>query len=621
MRIRHLILLFLMLAVVRASAAQSPTVEKVEPPNWWVGMRWNRVQLMLYGAHLDGLSARFLEEGPEVTAVHTLPNAAYAFVDVHVPADLPPGSYTMELRSGAERTTLVYPIVARETGGPRHQGFSVDDVVYLITPDRFANGDPANDRVDGILDDFDPSQPHMRHGGDLQGIIDRLDYLQDLGVTALWLNPILENNISLSYHGYQTTDHYRIDPRFGTNADYKRLVEEAHRRGLKIIFDHVNNHIGLNHPWMRNLPAETWLNGSVADHLLGKHYKMATTDPYADPHSDDLLRTFWFVDSMPDLNQRDPFLATYRIQNTLWWIEYTGLDGIREDTYPYSDQAFLARWARAVLDEYPTFNIVGEIWDDQPAYTALFQAESRLPRAFETNLPAVMDFALAEAFRRYLRGEGTLEGIYKVIAQDFLYTDTDNLLTLFDNHDMARGLYIAGGDAAKVRQVLTMLLTTRGIPQLLYGTEIGMVGGESHVELRADFPGGFPGHRRDAFTEAGRTAAENEMFAFVQMLLRLRQAHPALRRGRLVHFPPPFLSEPPYFSNIYKYLRMTDEEQILVVVNGNEAAQRVDLSEVAHWFSGRSRFANLMTGEPVAMDASRHISVEGWGALILQPVE
>lgn len=621
MRAIKTLLLLSTFILATSVAAQPLSVDKVEPPNWWVGMTWNRVQLMVYGQDLQGVTARFEEDGPEVVAVHTVTNPNYAFVDVRVPDDVSPGDYTLEITRGSAQASVVFPILARETDGPRHQGFSVDDVVYLITPDRFANGDPGNDRVDGILDEFDPSKHGMRHGGDLQGIIDHLEYLQDLGVTALWLNPILENNGVNSYHGYKTTDLYRIDPRFGTNDDYKRLVEEAHRHGLKIIFDHVNNHIGIRHPWIGNLPTETWLNGSVEDHLLGKHYKMATTDPNADPRSDELLRTFWFVDSMPDLNQRDPFLATYRIQNTLWWIEYTGLDGIREDTYPYADQAFLAAWAKAILNEYPTFNIVGEIWDDQPAYTAMFQTESRLPRAFETNLPAVMDFALAEAFRKYLRGDGSLTDVYKVIAQDFLYTDTDNLLTLVDNHDMTRAIYVADGNVRKVKQVLTMLLTTRGIPQLLYATEINMMGGESHVELRADFPGGFPGHTRDAFTEAGRTAEENEVFDFTRTLLHLRKSHEALRRGRLVHYPPPFLRRPPWLSNVYKYLRMTDDETILVVVNGNEAAQEVELEEVTEWFAGSTQFLNLMTGESVTMNDAWQIPIGGWEALVLQVVE
>lgn len=579
--------LLLLCCLLRPVAAQPLTLDRIDPPSWWVGMRWNPVQLMLYGDSLHGLTARFDDDRLRVTAVHTVEHPGYAFLDVDVPADLPPGTYTLELRRGAERLTRPYVFAAREAGG--HQGFGPDDVVYLITPDRFANGDPANDRAPGVLDDFDPARPGTRHGGDLQGLIDHLDYLADLGVTALWLNPVLENDSPNSYHGYQATDLYRIDPRFGTNEDYRRFVAGAHRRGLRVLFDHVNNHIGLRHRWVADPPTPTWFNGTVADHRRNSHYKMAPTDPHADPASVEALRTFWFVDAMPDLNQRDPFLATYLIQNSLWWIEYAALDGFREDTYPYVDQDYLAYWAGALLDEYPAFNIVGEIWEDAPAYLALFQRESYLPRDFETNLPTVMDFPLAEALRAYLDGTGTLEGVYKVFAQDFLYTDPDHLLTFFDNHDMTRGIYVAGGDVRRVRQALALVLTARGIPQLLYGTEINMRGGASHVELRADFPGGFPGDERDAFTEAGRTGDEDAVFAYVRRLLHLRRAHPALRRGRMIQYPPPWRLD------LYRYVRLTDDEAILVVLNGTDAEQAVDLDGVAG-FDGDGPVEDLLTG-------------------------
>ncbi len=605
-----------LLFVVPPAPAQPLTVDRVEPPNWWVEMRWNPVQLMLHGDNLHGLTARFDDARLRVTAVHTVPNASYAFVDVDVPEGLPPGTYTLEVTRGAERVHLAYPLLAREAGGSRHQGFGVDDVVYLITPDRFANGDPTNDRVPGLLDDFDPAQPGTRHGGDLRGITDHLDYLRDLGVTALWLNPVLENDSPNSYHGYQATDLYRIDPRFGTNEDYRRFVDAAHRRGLKVLFDHVNNHIGIRHPWIDNLPTPTWLNGTVADHLRGKHFKMAPTDPHADPATVEALRTFWFVDNMPDLNQRDPFLATYLIQNTLWWIEYAGLDGIREDTYPYADQDYLARWAAAILNEYPAFNIVGEIWEGAPAYIAQFQRKSYLPRTFETNLPAVMDFPLADALRAYLAGTGRLEGVYKIFAQDFLYTDPDNLFTFFDNHDMTRGIYVAGGDTRRVKQALTILLTARGIPQLLYGTEINMRGGASHVELRADFPGGFPGDARDAFTPEGRTDEENDVFDFLRHLLHLRRTHPALTHGRMIQYPPAFLSRPPYFSDVYRFVRLQEEETILVVVNGTDTAQEVDLTAVAPWFVPGDGAVDLLTGEAVVVAAM--VTVAARGVLLWQ---
>ena len=576
------------------------------------------VQLMLYGDGLHGLMAQFPDGGPQVMAVHTVANPRYAFVDVHLPDDLAPGTYPLTLRAKGQATTLDYPLLARADTAGRHQGFGLGDVIYLITPDRFANGNSTNDHVpnEGLLDEYDPSNPGMRHGGDLQGIIDRLGYLADLGVTALWLNPVLENSGRVSYHGYAATDLYRIDPRFGTNADYQRFVAEAHRHGLKVIFDHVNNHIGVRHPWVSDPPTPTWFN-DPDNTLPPSHYKLATTDPHADPASVARLREFWFVAGMPDLNQRDPFLATYRIQNTLWWIEYAGLDGIREDTYPYPDQDFLADWAATILGAYPRFNIVGEIWEGMPSYLALYQTESYLPRDFETNLPAIMDFPLGDAFRAYLRSEKPLLEVYKILSQDFLYTDPDNLLTLFDNHDMTRGIYEAQGDTRKLKQVLAMLLTMRGIPQLLYGTEINMRGGASHVELRADMPGGFPGDTRDAFTPEGRTAEENDVFDFTRHLLHLRKQHPALTHGRTVHYPPRFIREAPWRLDVYTYLRTHGDDQVLMIVNGHDELRTESLDRLAHQLPSNARFTDLMTGEPVSVDLAAGVPIPARGFRLL----
>lgn len=604
-------LLFVLATSACGATAQTPMVDRIDPPNWWVGMQWDTVQLMLYGADLDSLTARFAEDGPEVTAIHPAASDAYAFVDVRIPDGLAPGTYTLELSRNGRTRTVAYPIQARKPGEGRNQGFGPEDVIYLAMPDRFANGDPSNDRVEGMLDEYDPSDPGARHGGDLQGIIDHLDYLEELGVTALWLNPVLENRGPGSYHGYAATDLYRIDPRLGTNEDYRRLVEEAHRHGIKVVFDHVNNHIGVAHPWVENPPTESWLHGSPENHLSDAHYKLAVSDPHADPRSLEALKSFWFVDGMPDLDQRDPLLARYLIQNTLWWMEYTGLDGIREDTYPYPYQAFLADWAEAILAEYPATNIVGEIWDGAPAYIALFQEGSPLGRDFETNLPTVMDFPLSDAWRAYIAGTGTLQDVYRVLAQDFLYGDPSNVMTLVDNHDMPRALFVADGNTRKVKQAFTMLLTTRGIPQVLYGTEIGMVGGESHVKLREDMPGGFPGDERSVFDEAGRNPAEAEMFDHLQRLIRLRQTHPALTRGDLIHYPPT------WNDDTYRYLRTTDEETILVAVNGYEDERMIDLTELAHRLPADGRFVDLMTGreEPILIDDG--VRVPGWGARVL----
>jgi glycosidase len=602
----------LAVALASPAIAQAPVVEKVEPANWWTGMQWDTVQLMVYGDGLNGITARFPGDGPRVLATHEAASPSYVFVDIHVPADLVPGTYALELSRDGETTTVDYPVLARESTEGRHQGFGPEDVVYLLMPDRFANANPANDRVEGLPDELDRSIPGARHGGDLEGVMERLDYLADLGVTALWLNPVLENRMRGSYHGYAATDLYRVDPRFGTNEDYRRLVEEAHARGLKVIFDHISNHIGAGHPWMEDLPTETWLNGSVEDHLSEKHYMMAIADPYTPPATEEMLKTFWFVDGMPDLNQTDPFLATYLIQNMIWWIEYTGLDGIREDTYPYPDQAFLADWAEAILAEYPELNIVGEIWIGEPALTAVFQKGTPLPRDFETNLPTVMDFALSDAWRAYMTGQGTLQGVYSVIAQDFLYGDPFNLMTFVDNHDMPRAMFVADGDRRKVKQGLAMLLTTRGIPQILYGTEIGIVGGESHVELRADMPGGWPGDQRDAFTAAGRTDGEAEIFDYLRRLLHLRRDHPALAVGELIHFPPT------WNNNTYSYLRTTDGETILVVVNGYEGERMIGLEEVAPHLPADARLVDLMDDEAEPLPIGGGVPVPGWGTRILR---
>ena len=439
--------------------AEELTVKRVDPPNWWTGMRFNEIQLMLYGRGLADCEVSFDSKQLEVVKVTSTENSHYLFVDLRLPKELAPGDYSYKVKSGSEEVTKVLSILPRDTSQPRHQGFSNKDTIYLITPDRFANGDRGNDRAPGVLDEYDPSNVRMRHGGDLRGIIDHLDYIQDLGVTAIWLNPVLENRGVNSYHGYKTTDLYRIDPRFGANAEYKEFVDKAHTKGLKVIFDHVANHIGIRHPWIADLPEKDWLNGSVEDHLLEKHYLLSVTDPHSDPKTQQELKTFWFVDRMPDLNQRNPLLAKYLVQNSIWWIEYSGIDGIREDTYPYADQAFLAAWAKAIRDEFPHFNIVGEIWATKSAYIAHFQDKTILPRHFETNLPAVMDFPLMQAFRGFLDGTGKLSDVYAVYAQDFLYTDVNNLLVFADNHDTTRAIFHAKENTERVKLVLSILLT------------------------------------------------------------------------------------------------------------------------------------------------------------------
>lgn len=598
------IALVLLFSCLAPCDAQSLRIDKLEPPNWWIAMKHSEVQLMVYGQQLRDVRASFDDPRLRVKSTYAPSNSRYLFVDVDIPDDLPPREYVLRLtaKEGAV-ASVSFPLLRREPAEGRHQGFGPRDTIYLITPDRFANGDPKNDQTSDTLDELDPNDPRMRHGGDLRGIIRRLDYLQDLGVTAIWLNPVLENDGINSYHGYKATDLYRIDPRLGTNAEYKELVAESHERNLKVVFDHVSNHIGIRHPWIEELPEDSWLNGAADEHLSEKHFLLSIADPHAHPTAQHELKTFWFVDRMPDLNQRNPRLARYLIQNTIWWIEYSGLDGIREDTYPYADQSFLADWAKAIRTEYPNFNIVGEIWATKPAYIARFQQKTLLPRDFETHLPAVMDFPLMEAYRAFLDGSGKLRDIHATYAQDFLYTDVDNLLVFLDNHDTPRAMFQADRDARRVKLALTLMLTARGIPQLLYGTEIGMVGGKSHVELRADFPGGFPGDARNAFARDGRTAEQNEMHDHVRHLLTLRGKHAALTDGTMTHY------QPTWNHDVYKVVRVLGDDKVLIVANGHDETKSVDLTDVLthhhasrlrDLFSGTATGSNEITLDPVS---------------------
>lgn len=555
--------------------AQHIMVDKVEPMNWWVGMKHNKVQLMLYGKELTNLKASFQEKKIKVLKIHTLDNANYCFIDIEIPANLVAGTYHLVLKNGNESKVIAYPILTRENKANRYQGFNNTDVMYLITPDRFANADENNDKLGDNFDEFDVTIPHKRHGGDIKGIIQHLDYLKNLGITTIWINPLLENNGKYSYHGYACTDLYKIDARFGINEDYKTLIAEAHKLGLKVVFDHVNNHIGIHHQWMSNYPMQDWIHGTISNHFENKHHKAAIIDPHADPTSEPYLYSFWFDTSMPDMNQHNVFMANYLIQNTLWWIEYAGIDGIREDTYPYTYQDYLNDWIDAILLEYPDFNIVGEVWEYPSASIAAFQKNTPLNVRHKTHLPAVMDFALMKAYRDYLEGKGRINDIYNVFANDFLYADVNNLLVFLDNHDITRAPYITPKDQqAKVIQALTMLMTTRGIPQLLYGTEIGMIGGENHPELRQDFPGGFKHTQHDAFK--ARTAAEEFYFLPLQKLLHLRQQYPTLATGKFTQYPLIWADE------IYKYTKSDDKNTFLIILNGNNITRKIDLSEIQH---------------------------------------
>lgn len=498
---------------------------------------------------------------------------------------------------------------------PKAQGIDSKDVVYMLMPDRFANGDPANDTIAGMLEGLNRNSPDGRHGGDLAGIRLRLDYLKDLGVTALWLNPELENDQKrASYHGYAVTNHYRVDRRFGSNEQYRELAVECHRRGIKMIRDVVLNHIGSNHYWMLDLPTKDWINQWPA--YTNTTFRAPTmVDPYASEYDKKRFTDGWFDTMMPDLNQRNPHLATYLIQQAIWWVEYAGLDGFRIDTYTYSDQAFMSRWCAELRAEYPGIGMFGEIWEHGVPIQGFFADNQPMTRAgFDSNLPGVIDFQLCFAIQEALtREQGWTEGvarIYYTLAQDYFYQDPMKNLLFLDNHDMARFYTVVGENLNKYKSGLAFLLTMRGIPQIYYGTEILGTGNgvPSWGTFRKDFPGGWPSDTINKFSAAGRTEVENEAFNYLRTLLRYRQATPALQTGKLMQFTP--------IDDLYTYFRYDAEKTVMVVLNTSGKDKVLDTERFSERIVGFSQAKNVVTGEIVK--DMKQLEVEKNSAVVLE---
>ena len=589
--------------ILRISSAQQFSIERIEPPNWWVGMTHDTVQVMIYGKNLNDVEL-YPQHGPiEIINVHKAESPNYLFIDLLISPEIKTEYYfEIGFSKGNQDTVIKYPIYAREDAKNKFNGFDQSDVMYLIMADRFCDGNKDNNKIGDSLDQFTAKDLDGRKGGDIEGITSKLDYLKDLGVTSIWITPMLENNMYMSYHGYAATDLYKIDPRFGSNELYKELVNQAHDKGLKIIMDHVSNHIGINHWWMNDLPFASWINGTVENHLPANHNKMTFPDPYSPGESIDLTWDGWFTNYMVDLNQANPFLIKYLIQNTIWWLEYLGIDGIREDTYPYCNQYAMADWNKGILDEYPNFNIVGEIWTGEPAYLAAYQQKNKFGVHLDTHLPCVTDFALSDAFRNYLSGKKGLEGIFNTLAQDFLYHDPNNLLTFFDNHDISRGLFVANNDVEKYKIALTILLTTRGIPKILYGSEIGIVGENNHGTIRSPFPGGFENDSLNAFSSCDRTDYQNDIFNFTQNLLELRKNYKSLSQGKLTHFYP--------FDNLYAYFRETDDESTMIIVNGRDKESEVDLNKYKETLAKTLKIENIKTNEMTDITQNKKIIIK-----------
>ena len=630
---RILFLIALVAQVMTMSAAkQKATIDRIDPTDWFVGLKNPQVQLMVYGKNIAAVKSVTTDyPGVRIDSVVRLDSPNYLLVYMNL-SKAQAGTMTLLF----DKLKVNYQLKQREMSGDKRIGFDNSDVLYMLMPDRFAQGAGHNPQVKGMRPyKEDRTQPSLRHGGDLNGIREHLDYFKELGVTALWLTPVLENNSPDSengfstYHGYATTDYYKVDPRFGTNADYRRLCDEAHAKGLKVVMDMIFNHSGFEHPWTLDMPTKDWLNlpdwlkesqgtsNPTGTSVLQTSYKLTPVkDPYASKV--DLRETVdgWFVPTMPDLNQRNQHLMTYLIQNSKWWIETIGIDGIRMDTYPYADAKGMARWMKELDEEYPNFNTVGETWVTEPAYTAAWQKDSRLSKE-NSYLKTVMDFSFFDKLSQAKNEETDawwqgLNRLYNSFVYDYLYEDPTHVMAFIDNHDTDRFLG-NGKDTLALKQALALLMTVRRIPQLYYGTEILMNGTKEVTDgnVRKDFPGGFPGDKRNAFTKEGRTRAENNMFNWLSRLLHWRNGNETIIRGYQTQFIP--------YNGIYVVTRRWHRNTVMTILNGTSKEAVLEVARYAELFEDGqdvSRVQDVATGR--YYDLSKNLTLKPRQSLVLE---
>ena len=580
-------------------------IDHIEPENWYVGMKNSSLQLMVYGKNIRDSRVSVDYPGVKIDSLVRLDSPNYLFVYLNL-SGAKPGNMLLNI----DGKKVNYPLQARTMSGDKRIGFDNSDVLYMLMPDRFASGRNITKPMKGLNPYVvDRSKPSLRHGGDLEGVRQHLDYFNQLGVTALWFTPVLENNSpdmnsQSSYHGYATTNYYRVDPRFGTNEDYARLVAEAHAKGLKVVMDMIFNHCGYDHPWVKDMPSKDWFNTPEwmkkgDSYYLQTSYKLTPVlDPYASKVDKRETVDGWFVRSMPDLNQKNPHVMTYLIQNSEWWIETVGIDGIRMDTYPYADRKAMSQWMKILNEEYPNFNTVGETWVTEPAYTAAWQKDSKLSKV-NSYLKTVMDFSFYDKINLAKHEETDawwkgLNRIYNSLCYDYLYENPSSVMAFIENHDTDRFLE-NGKDTLALKQALALLLTINRIPQLYYGTEVLMNGTKEVTDgnVRCDFPGGFVGDKHNAFTAEGRTKAENSMFNWLSKLLKWRRNNMVITKGKQIQFIP--------YKGVYVIARQWNDQTILTILNGTSQPVTLPLDRYAEVIGNHQEAKDVISGRKVKL--------------------
>ena len=622
-----------------SAAKPKVTIDRIDPTDWFVGMKNPQVQLMVYGQGIrDVASVTTDYPGVVIDSLVRLDSPNYLLIYMNL-RQAKAGTMTLTFevkgdkpKAKSQKLTASYVLKKREMSGSKRMGFTNADVLYMLMPDRFAQGAGHNPQVKGMRPyKEDRTMPSLRHGGDLNGIREHLDYFKELGVTALWLTPVLENDSPdqgewSTYHGYATTDYYRVDPRFGTNDDYRQLCDEAHQKGLKVVMDMIFNHSGFEHPWIHDMPTKDWLNlpewleqsGGTSDSrgtsFLQTSYKLTPVlDPYASEV--DMRETVegWFVSTMPDLNQRNPHLMRYLIQNSIWWIETVGIDGIRMDTYPYAFREGMAQWMKELDDEYPNFNTVGETWVTNPAYTAAWQKDSKLSDQ-NSYLKTVMDFSFQEKLDSAKHEETDawwrgMNRLYNSFCYDYLYPNPSSVMAFIENHDTDRFLG-EGKDSLALKQAMALLLTVNRIPQMYYGTEILMNGTKQKSDgyVRKDFPGGFPGDTHNCFTAEGRSRAEQQMFTWISRLLHWRQGNDVIIKGSMKQFIP--------YKGVYVIARQYKGRTALTVINGTTQSTTLEVKRYAEVIGNTSRAKDVPTGR--YFDLSKDLPLKPRQTLVLE---